>query len=104
MTILNGILAKRKLKKNKERLEKSEMKKIKTRSSRVAIEFKIPSKHIFDGKEYRTFDWKTSISAAKKVAKEQREAGYKALFAEQWSDTKYKGGYGRKGWAVYIRK
>ena len=100
MSILKKVLAKRQLKKSRKRLEKSETKRIKARSRRVGTEFGIPSKRVFNGKEYRIFDWKTSVSAAKKVAKEQREVGYKARFAEQWSTV----GYGRKGWGVYIRE
>ena len=96
--MLKGILAKRKLKKSMERIKKSDTKKIKARSKRIAIEFKIPSKRIFNGREYRTVNWKTLLSAAKKVAKEQREAGYNTRLAEQWS------GDGKKGWAIYIRK
>lgn len=98
MSILKEILVKRKFKKSRKGVEKSKTKKIKARSSRVGVEFRIPSKRIFNGKEYRTFDWKISKSAAEKIAEKQCEEGYKARTAEQYNTN------GRKGWAVYIRK
>jgi len=98
MSILKKILAKRTVKKSINRLEKSKIKRIKARSKRVGVEFRIPSKRIFEGKEYRIFDWKISLPAAKKIAKELREDDYKSRVAEQCS------GDGRKGWGIYIRK
>ena len=96
--MLKEILIKRKLKKSKERLERAVIKRIKARSSRVAVEFRIPSKRKFDGIEFRVFDWKTSKSTAEKIAKEQRKESYKIRIIEQ------KSGDGRKGWSIYIQK
>lgn len=96
--MIKEILVKGQLKKSRKRVEKSETKKIKARSGRVGVEFRIPSKRKFDGIVFNVFDWKTSKSAAERIAKEQRKEGYKVRTIEQRS------GDGRKGWGVYIRK
>ena len=82
----------RQIKTSFKKVSKAQIKHVKARSKRVAVEFRISATQKINGQQFRAWDFVTNRRTALSIAAEKREDGYLARVTPE-----------TKGYAIWIR-